>query len=168
MIKLYQAKNSSKDDSNKKTCAAQLRINKDVNELELPPGCQIDFPDKNDFLNFRLAISPDQGFYKGGKFWFTFRVPTNYPHEPPKVHCETKVYHPNIDTSGNICLNILREDWKPVLTIQAVVHGLLFLLLDPNPDDPLNREAAQVLQANRKLFEQNVRRVLTGSGGMYK
>lgn len=41
------------------------------------------------------------------------------------------------------------SDWKPVLTVQSVVHGLLFLLLDPNPDDPLNKEAAQVLQANR-------------------
>lgn len=46
MIKLYQAKNTSKEDSNKKTCAAQLRINKDVNELELPPGCDIEFMGK--------------------------------------------------------------------------------------------------------------------------
>ncbi|XP_022652841.1 NEDD8-conjugating enzyme Ubc12-like isoform X2 [Varroa destructor] len=149
MIKLFQTKNASKDGSDpsasKRTCAAQLRINKDVNELELPPGCHIDFPDKNDFLNFRLSIAPDEGFYK--------------------------VYHPNIDMSGNICLNILREDWKPVLTVQSVVHGLLFLLLDPNPDDPLNKDAAQVLQTNRKMFEQNVRRMMQGGGssmGMYK
>ncbi|XP_022701618.1 NEDD8-conjugating enzyme Ubc12-like isoform X1 [Varroa jacobsoni] len=175
MIKLFQTKNASKDGSDpsasKRTCAAQLRINKDVNELELPPGCHIDFPDKNDFLNFRLSIAPDEGFYKGGRFLFIFKVPANYPHDPPKVHCETRVYHPNIDMSGNICLNILREDWKPVLTVQSVVHGLLFLLLDPNPDDPLNKDAAQVLQTNRKMFEQNVRRMMQGGGssmGMYK
>ncbi|OQR77112.1 NEDD8-conjugating enzyme Ubc12-like, partial [Tropilaelaps mercedesae] len=95
MIRLFQTKNASKDgtdpNASKRTCAAQLRINKDVNELELPPGCHIEFPDKNDFLNFRLSIAPDQGFYKGGRFMFTFKVPANYPHDPPKVHCETRV-----------------------------------------------------------------------------
>ena len=49
-----------------------------------------------------------QGFYKGGKFVFNFNVGPSYPHEPPKVKCETMVYHPNIDLEGNICLNILR------------------------------------------------------------
>lgn len=53
----------------------------------------------------------------------------NYPHEAPKVKCETKVYHPNIDLEGNVCLNILREDWKPVLTINAIVYGLQYLFL---------------------------------------
>jgi len=178
MIKLFSLKqqkegdggagsNSGQNSQNvqttgKKTSAAQLRITKDVNELELPSTCSIEFPDKDDFLNFRLSICPDQGFYKGGKFWFSFKVSRNYPHEPPKVHCDTKVYHPNIDTAGNVCLNILREDWKPVLTIQAIVHGLQFLLLDPNPDDPLNKDAADVLQSNKRQFEQNVRRVMQG------
>jgi ubiquitin-protein ligase len=40
-----------------------------------------------------------------------------------------QVYHPNIDLEGNICLNILREDWKPVLSISSVVYGLQFLFL---------------------------------------
>lgn len=53
----------------------------------------------------------------------------NYPHEPPKVKCETPVYHPNIDLEGNVCLNILREDWKPVLTINSIVYGLQYLFL---------------------------------------
>lgn len=70
-----------------------------------------------------------QGFYKGGKFTFSFKVGPNYPHEPPKVKCETQVYHPNIDLEGNVCLNILREDWKPVLTINSIVYGLQYLFL---------------------------------------
>ena len=60
---------------------------------------------------------------------FSFVVPTGYPHDPPKVRCLTKVYHPNIDREGAVCLNILREDWKPVLTITAIVYGLNFLFL---------------------------------------
>lgn len=60
---------------------------------------------------------------------YFFQVGPNYPHEPPKVKCETAVYHPNIDLEGNVCLNILREDWKPVLTVNSIVYGLQYLFL---------------------------------------
>lgn len=72
------------------------------------------------------------------------------------------MYHPNIDLEGNVCLNILREDWNPVLTISSVVFGLQFLFLDPNPDDPLNKDAAKVLTSDPKQFQANVRRSLSG------
>lgn len=62
--------------------------------------------------------------YKGGSFNFTFAINQNFPHEPPKVKCTQKIYHPNIDLEGNVCLNILREDWKPVLNLNAVIVGL--------------------------------------------
>uniref|UniRef100_A0A8C0FQJ6 NEDD8-conjugating enzyme UBC12 n=1 Tax=Bubo bubo TaxID=30461 RepID=A0A8C0FQJ6_BUBBB len=75
------------------------------------------------------------------------------------------VYHPNIDLEGNVCLNILREDWKPVLTINSIIYGLQYLFLEPNPEDPLNKEAAEVLQSNRRLFEQNVQRSFLLQGG---
>ncbi|CAK6980095.1 NEDD8-conjugating enzyme Ubc12 [Scomber scombrus] len=172
MIKLFSLKQQKKDEESaggnrsgsggKKASAAQLRIQKDINELNLPKTCEINFPDDDDLLNFRLIISPDEGFYKGGKFVFSFKVGQGYPHDPPKVKCETMVYHPNIDLEGNVCLNILREDWKPVLTINSIIYGLQYLFLEPNPEDPLNKEAAEVLQTNRRLFEQNVHRSLRG------
>ena len=82
---------------------------------------------------------PPAGMYKGGSFKFTFAINNNYPHEPPKVKCVPKVYHPNLDLDGNVCLNILREDWKPVLNLNAVMVGLQYLFLEPNADDPLNK-----------------------------
>ena len=94
-----------------------------------------------DLMNFKINVSPDDGMYKKGKFVFDFKVPKTYPHDPPKVQCETTVFHPNIDMEGHVCLNILREDWKPVLTIQSVIMGLQFLMLEPNADDPLNKDA---------------------------
>ena len=97
--------------------------------MNLPKTCSTDFPDPDDLLNFKLVICPDEGFYKNGRFVFNFKVGANYPHEPPKVKCETQVYHPNIDLEGNVCLNILREDWKPVLTINSIVYGLQYLFL---------------------------------------
>lgn len=134
----------------------------DLNDLTLPKTCKLETPDTDDLLNFKIHISPDEGYYKGGTFTFSFKVNSNYPHEAPKVKCETMVYHPNIDLDGNVCLNILREDWKPVLTISSIVYGLQYLFLEPNPEDPLNKDAADVLQHNRKQFEANVRRAMSG------
>ena len=50
-----------------------------------------------------------------------------------------QIYHPNVDLEGNVCLNILREDWKPVLNLNSVMVGLQYLFLEPNADDPLNK-----------------------------
>ena len=85
---------------------------------------KMSFPNPDDILNFTLTIEPDEGLYKGGVFTFTFSVNQNFPHDPPKVKCSQKIYHPNIDTEGNVCLNILREDWKPVLNLNAVIVGM--------------------------------------------
>jgi len=186
MLKVFSLKNQKKDSNTgeatsssneaskqqnqqKHSSAAYLRITKDITDLTVPKTCQIEFPDKDDLLNFKLIIFPDEGYYKGGRFVFTFKVGINYPHEAPKVKCETLVYHPNIDLEGNVCLNILREDWKPVLTINSVIYGLIYLFIEPNPEDPLNKEAAEVLQTNKRLFEQNVQRSMKGGyvGSVY-
>jgi len=121
-----------------------------------------EFPDPANLLIFNLTITPDEGFYKGGKFHFSFNISTNYPHEPPKVKCTQKIYHPNVDTEGNVCLNILREDWKPVLNLNAILVGLQFLFLEPNAEDPLNKEAAEELRRDRDAFAKNVTISLRG------
>jgi len=120
------------------------------------------FPNPDDILNFTLTIEPDEGMYKGGSFVFSFSINQNFPHDPPKVKCIQKIYHPNIDLDGNVCLNILREDWKPVLNLNAVIVGLQFLFLEPNASDPLNKEAAEDLRNNREAFRRNARTAMGG------
>ncbi|MFQ6634197.1 hypothetical protein Gotur_010517 [Gossypium turneri] len=138
-----------------------LRV--DISELNLPKSCAITFPNgKDNLMNFEVSIRPDEGYYFGGTFLFSFQVSPVYPHEAPKVKCKTKVYHPNIDLEGNVCLNILREDWKPVLNINTIIYGLYHLFTEPNYEDPLNHEAAAVLRDNPKMFESNVRRAMSG------
>lgn len=118
-----------------------MRAATDMSEISLIKGQELDFFNgKDDLMNFRLSITPNDGMYCGGTFVFKVTVPTTYPHDAPKVLCETRVFHPNIDMEGHVCLNILREDWKPVLTIQSVIMGLQFIMLEPNADDPLNKE----------------------------
>jgi len=142
--------------------AFEIRLQKEMDELELPSQVQMDLGNAKSLAEFVLNISPDEGFWKGAQYVFKFRIPSAYPHEPPKVKCETQVYHPNIDTEGNICLNILREDWKPVLSISSIIYGLLYLFLEPNPSDPLNHDAAKHLRNNRKDFATKVIRTLQG------
>lgn len=130
--------------------------------MDLPNTISMNFPVPDDLLNFTVEIKPDEGYYRGGLFKFVFKVPKNYPHDPPKVVCTQRVFHPNIDTDGNICLNILREEWNPVLSILAVVTGLQFILLEPNADDPLNKDAAVILQSDKKAFAKKVMRTMSG------
>ncbi|KIY52738.1 E2 ubiquitin-conjugating enzyme [Fistulina hepatica ATCC 64428] len=165
MIKIWSMKKNEDAAAKRKpkTSAAQIRVQKDLTELDLPKTMQTHFPDPSDLLNFTLTITPDEGMYKGGAFKFSFAINTNYPHEPPKVKCLQTIYHPNVDLEGNVCLNILREDWKPVLNLNSVMVGLQYLFLEPNPDDPLNKEAAQEMVKDRERFLSNVKLSMRGA-----
>ncbi|TCD67103.1 NEDD8-conjugating protein ubc12 [Steccherinum ochraceum] len=164
MLKIWSMKKNEDAAAKKKpkTSAAQIRVQKDLTELDLPSTMQTTFADPADLLNFELKITPDEGMYKGGAFSFSFNIGPNYPHEPPKVKCIPKIYHPNVDLEGNVCLNILREDWKPVLNLNSVMVGLQYLFLEPNADDPLNKEAAEELRRNRDQFLYNVKNSMRG------
>jgi ubiquitin-conjugating enzyme E2 M len=120
------------------------------------------FPNPNDLSSFHVTVTPDSGYWKGATYQFNFSIPPHYPHSPPKVECATKIYHPNIDLQGKVCLNILREDWKPVLDINSVIYGLIYLFYEPNPDDPLNQEAAELFRRDILQFERLVARTLRG------
>jgi len=146
----------------KRVTAAQLRVQRDLSELSLGTTMSTEFPDPDNILSFNLYIEPDEGMYKGGRFSFSFNITPSFPHEPPKVLCREKIYHPNIDIEGKVCLNILREDWKPVLNLNAVIVGLQFLFLEPNASDPLNKEAAEDLRNHREGFKRNVRQAMQG------
>ncbi|KAI1418573.1 putative NEDD8 conjugating enzyme [Hypoxylon sp. FL1857] len=170
MLKIWSMKSAQQKADNadgaggkkKKVTSAQLRVQKDLSELSLGSTMKTIFPDPDDILNFVLEITPDEGIYHSGRFTFTFTMGPNYPHEPPKVRCQQKIYHPNIDLEGKVCLNILREDWKPVLNLNAVIVGLQFLFLEPNASDPLNQEAADDLRSSRDTFRRNVRSAMGG------
>uniref|UniRef100_A0A8D0HJI9 E2 NEDD8-conjugating enzyme n=1 Tax=Sphenodon punctatus TaxID=8508 RepID=A0A8D0HJI9_SPHPU len=96
------------------------------------------------------ANLPYEGYYQGGKFQFEIEVPDAYNMVPPKVKCLTRIWHPNITETGEICLSLLREHsidgtgWAPTRTLKDVVWGLNSLFTDLlNFDDPLNIDAAE-------------------------
>ena len=142
--------------------AGELRIQKDITELDGGSVAEAEFPNPNDLTSFNVIVKPSQGYWSGGRFVFKFSVTSDYPHKPPKVVCDTKIYHPNINMEGAVCLNILRDEWRPVMDINQVIYGLCFLFYEPNPDDPLNREAAALYRSNRTQFANTVKKTLQG------
>ena len=62
-------------------------------------------------------MGPADSPYSGGVFFLAIHFPTDYPFKPPKVSFTTRIYHPNINGNGSICLDILRDQWSPALTI---------------------------------------------------
>jgi len=102
-------------------------------------------------------MGPSDSPYSGGVFLVTIHFPPDYPFKPPKVAFKTKVFHPNVNSNGSICLDILKEQWSPALTISKVLLSICSLLTDPNPDDPLVPEIAHMYKADRAKYESTAR-----------
>ena len=151
-----------------KKAPGELRLQKELTELDSPSHAKVDFGTDGNIMSFHMTVdlTNEESIWKGGRYKFSIVVPPTYPHDPPKCMCLTQIYHPNIDLQGNVCLNILRGDWKPVLGVNAVILGLIFLFIEPNDLDPLNHEAAEVMRANKNNFQNVVTRTLRG--GVYE
>ncbi|KAF8067141.1 ube2s [Scenedesmus sp. PABB004] len=83
--------------------------------------------------------------YEGGTFRMQLALPPDFPSEPPKGFFTTKIWHPNVSKSGEICVNVLKRDWKPDLGIRHVLLVIRCLLIEPYPESALNEEAGKAL-----------------------
>ena len=81
-------------------------------------------------------IPSDTSLYRGTHLELIIYIPETYPYAPPKIAFITPLYHPNIDSSGNICISTLSKDWSPALTIEKTLMSIMSMLDDPNPSDP--------------------------------
>lgn len=94
--------------------------------------------------------------YEGKSFRLLISLPHEYPFKSPSVGFAENVFHPNVDyQSGSICLNVLNQEWTPVYNLVAIVETLVPQLLTyPNPDDPLNEEAAELLVDDYETYKK--------------
>ncbi|CAH8529772.1 unnamed protein product [Schistosoma turkestanicum] len=137
---------------------AVRRITKELNDLTRDPPAQCSAGPSQDLFNWQGTIlGPVDSPYEGGVFFLKISFPSDYPFKPPKVNFTTKIYHPNINTNGSICLDILRSQWSPALTISKVLLSICSLLTDPNPDDPLCPDVARQYKSDRKKYDDLAR-----------
>jgi len=139
---------------------ALKRINKEYRDLQKDPPANTSAGPVNesDMFNWKATImGPEDSPYAGGLFFLNIHFPTDYPFKPPKVQFTTKIFHPNINSNGGICLDILKDQWSPALTISKVLLSICSLLTDPNPDDPLVPEIAQMYKKDRKKFDETAK-----------
>ena len=83
--------------------------------------------------------------YQGGQFKVKLVLSKDYPASPPKGFFLTKIFHPNVGPSGEICVNTLKKDWKPDMGIRHILMVIKCLLIVPNPESALNEEAGKLL-----------------------
>ena len=102
-------------------------------------------------------MGPNDNTYQGGVFFLKVQFPSDYPFKPPKIAFTTRIYHPNINRNGNICLDILRSEWSPALTISKVLLSIYSLLCAPNADDPLVPEIAKIYTKDRRRYDRIAR-----------
>ncbi|CAH3155216.1 ubiquitin-conjugating enzyme E2 N [Pocillopora verrucosa] len=126
------------------------RIIKETQRLmsEPVPGITA-LPSEDNARYFNVVIEgPAETPFEGGKFRLELFLPEEYPMAAPKVRFMTKIYHPNVDKLGRICLDILKDKWSPALQIRTVLLSIQALLSAPNPDDPLANDVAEKWKLN--------------------
>jgi len=135
------------------------RINKELKDLtEDPPANCSAGPQGDDLFDWIATIMGPEGTpYHGGIFFLRINFPSDYPFKAPKIAFTTPIYHCNVNKSGGICLDILKGQWSPALTISKVLLSITSLLSDPNPDDPLMPEIAKLYKSNRAKHDVNAR-----------
>jgi len=112
--------------------------------------------DDSNILQWQGLLVPDAPPFNKGAFRIEILFPAEYPFKPPKINFKTKIYHPNVDDKGQICLPIISvENWKPATKTDQVIQALVALINEPEPDHPLRGDLAEEYTRDKKKFLKN-------------
>lgn len=130
--------------------ALPKRIIKEIERLSSDPVAGISaIPREDNIRHFDVVLDGPEGTpYEGGRFNLELFLPEDYPMAAPRLRFLTKVYHPNIDRLGRICLDVLKNHWSPAMQIRTILLSVQALLAAPNPDDPLANDVAAAWKEN--------------------
>ena len=140
--------------------ATLKRLKRELKELELnpPENCSAGLINSNDLFHWHATIlGPIGSPYEGGVFKLSISLQDDYPFRSPHIKFMTKIYHCNINSNGSICLDILKDNWSPALTLSKALLSICSLMDDPNPNDPLVYEIADLLIKDKAKHDANAR-----------
>ncbi|KAF8610307.1 ubiquitin-conjugating enzyme [Ceratobasidium sp. AG-I] len=130
------------------------RVQKELKEIQSNPisGLQVETAEDN-LLVWNCSIKAlDESPYKKGTFKYKIELPDEYPFKPPTVTFSTKIYHPGINEEGHICLPVLRDEWKPGMSMSTILATISDKVNNPSPDDPYEPEIAAQLKDDKPQF----------------
>ena len=138
----------------------EKRIQIELQDIMNNPPIECDVQvDEDDMKSWIIIMKgPSDSLYENGIFQLDVSFPDSYPFKPPVIYFITKIFHCNINRSGAVCLDILKDQWSPALTISKVILSLSSLLTDCNPDDPLVPEIARLYKEDKDMHDRTARR----------
>ncbi|KII89005.1 hypothetical protein PLICRDRAFT_40645 [Plicaturopsis crispa FD-325 SS-3] len=133
---------------------ALRRISKELRDINSNPieGVSVNPKEDNLFEWDCTVKGAAESPYKDGTFRFTIVLPENYPFKAPTVTFKTKIYHPGINEEGSICVPILRDEWKPSVTLSTVLSIIKEKVNNPSADDPFEPDIAALVKNDKKKF----------------
>lgn len=142
------------------------RIREEYENLKKNPklgaiGCTIGLFQESNLYKWKASyIGPKNTAYEQSFLELEINLPTNYPNSAPSVNFITKIFHPNVSfTDGRICIESINK-WKPEYNILTILFSIYILLIKPNPDDPLNSNAAKIYKEDKIKFNQEVKKYI--------
>ncbi|CAA2961239.1 ubiquitin-conjugating enzyme E2 22-like [Olea europaea subsp. europaea] len=125
---------------------------------EAPPeGIKVGVNDDNFSIIYADIDGPAGTPYENGIFRMKLTLSNDFPQSPPKGYFLTKIFHPNIATNGEICVNALKKDWNPSLGLRHVLIVIRCLLIEPFPESALNEQAGKMLLENYEEYARHAR-----------
>lgn len=140
------------------------RISRELSKIttDPPPGICVFQTDKLNLIEAKITGPPETPYEKG-IFTLEILIPEKYPFSPPSIKFLTRVYHPNIDESGRICLDLIKMppsgNWKPTIGLEGLLIAIRSLLESPNPDDPLMADIAEEYKNYKEEFLRKARHI---------
>lgn len=136
------------------------RIRKEIQDLanDQSSGVKVESDPFDEMHLTGIIKGPDDTPYAGGIFTVDIMIPQDYPFTPPKMKFNTKLWHPNVSSqTGAICLDILKDQWSPALTMKTALLSLQALMCSPEPSDPQDAVVAKMYLEKYEEFVEKAK-----------